>query len=59
MDANNLSTILKDWNEELQIETDETLLLLDETARIEESHRKILALSSDLEETYRQILKKK
>ncbi|MBF8264037.1 MAG: hypothetical protein HW387_1702 [Parachlamydiales bacterium] len=58
MDTNNLPTLLKDWNEEMLSEADESLTLLDETARIEESHRKILALSSDLEEAYHQLLKK-
>jgi hypothetical protein len=58
MDTNSLPTLLKDWKEESLRETDETLMLLDEMKRIEECHRKILALSSDLEEAYYLLLQK-
>ena len=34
MDANHLPALLKDWKEEALVETDETLMLLDEMARI-------------------------
>lgn len=58
MDANSLPALLKDWNEEMPHETDDALLLLDESTHIEENHRKMLDLSGDLELAYHRILKK-
>jgi hypothetical protein len=58
MDSESLPTLLKEWNEEVLVETDETLRLLDEMERIENRHRAILELSSDLEDAYYQLLQK-
>lgn len=55
MDLNHL---LKDWEESSLKEEDETLLLLEEIERIENRHRQILKLSSDLEGAYHQLLQK-
>lgn len=53
-----MSSMLKDWKEESLAETDESLPLIEEMKRIENRHRQIIALSSDLEEAYHIILQK-
>lgn len=58
MDSEDLPTLLKDWKEESLSDTDETLILIEEIKRIENRHRQILDLSSDLEDAYYQLLQK-
>lgn len=58
MSSEDLPTILKDWKEESLADADETLLLIEEIKRIENRHRQILELSSDLEDAYFQLLQK-
>jgi hypothetical protein len=58
MESNDLPALLKDWKEESLAEKDETLLLIEEMKKIENRHRQILEISSDLEEAYQQLLQK-
>jgi hypothetical protein len=53
-----LNSLLKEWEETSLSEKDETLLLIEELERIENRHRQILKLSSDLEGAYHQLLQK-
>lgn len=55
MELNHLPVLLR---EDSLSETDEPLLLLEEMERIENRHRQILRLSSDLEDAYHQLLRK-
>ena len=54
---NDLPQLLKEWKEDTLVEKDETALLFDEMKQIEERHREMIKLSSDLEEAYYQVLK--
>lgn len=58
MDSNHLPTLLREWKEDSLNEKDEPLALLEEMKRIENRHRQILQLSSDLEDAYHQLLQK-
>jgi hypothetical protein len=58
MESDNLPTLLKEWKEDSLADTDETLSLLEEMERIENRHRRMIDLSSDLEDAYYQILQK-
>ena len=58
MDSNRLPTLLREWKEESLSETDEPLALLEKMKQIENRHRQILQLSSDLEDAYHQLLQK-
>lgn len=59
MDSDCLPVLLKEWTEETPIENDAALMLLDETERVENRHRQILDLSSELEEAFYQLIKTK
>jgi hypothetical protein len=56
MDRDHLETILKEWKSEP--DDDDLLLMIEELKEIEQRHRQVIHISSDLEGAYHHVLQK-